>query len=212
MSKLPKLPGIAGLPDQKAITVAFSPQLMQIIESNCRAEWKELHTIDSASNSASPFIPYDEYAKSEEGRTHMYLLNRAFCIRGGISGHPRFSYTKDLDLSEFSAAMSRLQAQRYNTRGTRRRFEKRAHSATDYRKFRNWWINKYFSQLANLEFSEPCPFQPYQESGPTKSYIEMGHHFEEWTGLKLPEELWAMLKRDEVARLASFSKLNLEAA
>jgi hypothetical protein len=135
----------------------------------------------------------------------MYLLEKAFYIPNSIAGMPRMAYAKQLSLEDFNAAMSRLQAQRYNTRGRKRLVAQRAASAADYRKFRSWWVSRHLAQALGAEFSEPCPFEQYTDSRPTESYIEMGKHFEEWTGHKLQKELWAELKASEAERLA---KLN----
>lgn len=197
-----RLPSIQGLRDTSSITVRFNDELFQLIEQQCRAEWLELHRIVHSNETASPFVPYNELIRTREGHMHMWLLDKAFYILNTIPGNPRKPYAKGLDLHEYSTIMSRLQAQRFTTRGTRRRFEKRVHSATDYRKFRNWWINRHYSALVGIEFSEPCPYDKYEQSGPTESYIEIGHHFEEWTGYKLPKELWDELKKDEAERLA----------
>lgn len=197
-----KLPSIQGLRDGRTITVCFEDPLFQLIESQCRAEWLELNRIDHPNDTASPFVPYDELMRTEEGRTHMYLVQMGFYIKNSIPGYPIQSYGKGLDYQEYNALLSRLQAQRYTTRGTRKRVEKRAHSATDYRKFRNWWINQHYAKALGLVLSAKCPFEKFKPEGPTESYIEMGKHFEEWTGYKLQKELWAKLKAREAERLA----------
>lgn len=197
-----KLPSIQGLRNSQSITVSFTDQLFQHIEPQCRAEWLALHHIDHPNETASPFIPHNILTQTTEGRVHMNLINRLFYVPGFIAGYPRQTYSIAVGLDELNRVMSRVQAQRYTTQGTRRRFSKRVHSATDYRKFRNWWINKNYSEALGVEFTEPCPFEAYQQPGPTESFIEIGQHFEEWTGYKLPKELWDELKADEAKRLA----------
>lgn len=183
------------------ISVSLPPDLRNTLETECREAWKELNRIPSTIKSASPFVPYHELSKSIEGRTHMYLLDKMFYIPTSIPGYPRKPYAKPVTIEELNAAMSRVQAQRYKTQGRRKQVIERAASSVDYRKFRSWWVSKHLAQALGAEFSEPCPFEKYTDGGPTVSYIEIGHHFEKWTGYKIPKELWAELRADEAERL-----------
>lgn len=182
-----KLPSIQGLRDANAITVTFHKQLLHLIESQCRAEWVELNRLDHPNETASPFIPADEWLATREGNTHKMLADVFFLNPNA------FNMSKEMQ-AEISKMYSRLQARRYNVQGTRKRFEKRLHSATDYRRFRNWWINRHYSRLAGLEFKEPCPFTVIEQEAPATNYIEIGRRFEAWTQRKLPEKAWALLK------------------
>lgn len=188
------------------IAVDLPPSLRDVLETKCREAWRELNEIPSPTDSDSPFVPYDELTRTREGRLHFYLLSRMFYIPNVVTGHKRMPYARPIDLDSYNAAMSRLQAQRYNTRGRRKRRTTLAASAADYRKFRSWWISKALAEVLGAEFSEPCPYEKYTPPGPTESYIEIGEHFEEWTGHKLPKELWDELKEDEAARLRQIAQ------
>ena len=193
------------------LTIAFPPALRNLIETECRAAWRELNTIEHPNETSSPFVPYDELMRTEEGRTHMYLAQNGFFVNNSIQGYPAKKYAVGLSPIEYNAMLSRLQAQRYTTQGRRRRVAQQAASAAAYRKFRSWWLSKHLAEQLGAEVSEPCPFKRHTSAGPTESFIEMGRHFEEWTGHKLPKELWAELKKWEAERLAQRSKEQLAA-
>lgn len=196
-----------------SITLALPPALRNILETECRAAWKELNKIPSSSNSASPFIPYNEFIQTTEGRVHIQLLERAFYVKNTIPGWPRLPFAKPLEISEYNQAMSRLQARRHNTQGRSRRTISRASNAVEYRKFRSWWVSKHIAEALGAEYTvPPCPFDAYKPAGPTESYIKIGEHFEEWTGLKLPKELWVELHKDETRRLKSLEPTELKVA
>lgn len=203
------IPSIQGMRVTQSITLNLTDELLHIVEAQCRAEWADLHRLSTNDGSASPFLTYEQLTKTEEGRQHLRWLRLGFYVRNVIPGYPIQPYAKGIEISEYNAMLARIHAKRYNTQGTRRRFEKRIHSATDYRKFRNWWVNKHLAQALGAEFSEPCPYQPI-ESGDTESYIEMGHHFEEWTGYKLPKPLWDEIRQDEKERLAKLAEPHIE--
>jgi len=188
------------------ITVTLPPTLRNTLEAKCREAWRELNKIDHPNESASPFVPYSTWDRTREGRVHQWLLSRAVYIANSIPGVPVQRYSERVDATEYAAMLSRLQAQRYNTRGRRRQIATRATNAVEYRKYRSWWISKYLAQALGVEFLVPCPYEPYKPDGPTESYIEIGEHFEEWTGHKLPPELWAELRRDEAERLAKLAQ------
>lgn len=188
------------------ITLSLPSHLRNQLETQCRAEWRELHKIDPNSDNASPFLTYDELSKTEEGKWHLTWLRLGFYVLNVIPGYPIQPYAKGVDISEYNAMLSRISARRYNTRGRRRQLMDRATNAVEYRKFRSWWISKRLAHELGAEFLEPCPYEP-MTTEPTKSYTEMARHFEEWTGHKLPEALWSEIKKDEQERL---SKLKIK--
>ena len=191
------------------ITVTLPPQLRNLVETQCRDAWRQLHSLPTNDGSASPFLTYEQLTKTVEGREHLRWLRLGFYIRNVIPGYPIQPYAKSVTMEEYNAILARIHARRYNTQGTRRRFEKRVHSATDYRKFRSWWLSGHIAQALGTEFSEPCPYKPI-DSGVTESYIEMGYHFEEWTGYKLPKPLWDEIRQDEKERLAKLAEPHIE--
>lgn len=198
VSELPRLPSIQGLRNSTAVTVTFSPTLHKIIETRCRAEWLELNRLDHPNDTASPFVPVAEWLATREGRTHKMLFD--------IYYMPQDLTPAGFDHAEANRVLSRLQAQRYKVQGTRKRFEARVHSATNYRKFRNWWINKHYSTALGLQFDEPCPFNTVEQSGPLESYIDIGHSFEEYSGHKLSKKAWIDLRAMEKDRLEYLEK------
>ena len=197
-----RIPSIQGLRVTQSITVRFEDHLLQQIEQQCRAEWLALHRIDHPNQSASPFTPYKEFIQSREGSVHLELIDRMFYVQNSDMGRKPASYAKPVTINELNLITSRVQTKRYNTRGTRKRFEARVHSATEYRKYRNWWLNNIFAQGLGAERRELCPFEAYSPPPPTESYITIGEHFEEWTGYSIPHELWAELSQREAQRLA----------
>jgi len=193
------------------LSVAFPPALRNTVETQCREEWKKLNTIEHKNHTSSPFVPYYDLIKTEEGRVHLGLLQLGFYVKHTISGYPIKTFAIGLEPSEYNAMLNRIQAQRYVTQGRRKQVTQRAANSAAYRTFRSWWISKHIASALGAEFSAPCPFKPHKADGPTESYMEMGQHFEEWTGHKLQKELWDWLKQEEVKRLAKLAEQQLAA-
>jgi len=193
------------------LSVAFPPALRNTVETQCREAWRQLNVLDHPNDNASPFVPYSDLMRTEEGRTHMTLLQLGFCVINTIPGYPIKPYAVGVEHGEYNAILSRIQAQRYSTQGRRKQVTQRAANSAAYRTFRSWWISKHIASALGAEFSAPCPFKPHKADGPTESYMEMGQHFEEWTGHKLQKELWDWLKQEEVKRLAKLAEQQLAA-
>ena len=170
------------------------------LEAKCRAAWQDLFNILPENATRSPYSPHDEFMKTTEGKIHWQIFQLQFELAGAIPCYGK-PYAQYLSIEELNMIGDRIQARRFNPRGAVRRYAPGYQNLKLYRQFRSWWIAKELAAHFGEEFDEPCPVEQAQR-GPTVSYIEMGHNFEEWTGYKVVPELWEWLESLEAERLA----------
>lgn len=172
------------MPDLSSMTVQFSPAISKQLEKHVWENWKELCRTAPKETTASAIIPFSVWVNSWEGRFHNMWVNEYFMQTGMYTARA------------VDQMYNRLQSKRYALRGKGRLHSPLLYNRKSYRAYKEWYVNKMLAQQLGAEYVEPCPIIiETPDTDPKLTMLEMAANFEQYTGEKLPVELWMKCKR-----------------